>query len=49
MWLALAAFELVRTFYESIGPAPFYFSNILLITAFGSAFRGPVLVTPPRV
>jgi exopolysaccharide production protein ExoQ len=48
MWLALTAFEIVRTFYESIGPAPFYFSNVLLIAAFGSAFRTPVLVTPSR-
>lgn len=48
LWLALTAFEVVRTFYESIGPAPFYFSNVLLITAFGSALRNPVLVTAPR-
>jgi exopolysaccharide production protein ExoQ len=47
-WLALIAFELVRTFYETIGPMPFYFSNILLAAAFASAFRTPELVEAPR-
>src|SRR5262249_45389808 len=40
LWLALVAFELIRTFYESIGPSPFYFSNVLLAAALGSAFSG---------
>jgi exopolysaccharide production protein ExoQ len=44
-WLALAAFELTRTFYESIGPMPFYFSNILIIAALGSAFHA---AAPPH-
>jgi exopolysaccharide production protein ExoQ len=47
-WLALIAFELVRTFYETIGPTPFYFSNILLAAAFASSFRTPELVEAPR-
>jgi hypothetical protein len=47
-WLALVAFEVIRTGYESIGPTPFYFSNVLMITAFASAFRGPVLLPQPQ-
>jgi exopolysaccharide production protein ExoQ len=39
VWLSLCGFELVRSFYESIGPMPFYFSNVLLAAALGSAFR----------
>ena len=34
LWLALVAFEMTRTCYESILPIPFYFSNILLAAAF---------------
>jgi exopolysaccharide production protein ExoQ len=47
-WLAFVAFELVRTFYETIAPIPFYFSNILLAAAFASAFRTPEIVKAPR-
>jgi exopolysaccharide production protein ExoQ len=46
-WIAFVTFELVRTFYESIGPIPFYFSNILLAAAFASAFPAPELVDAP--
>ena len=37
-WLALIAFELTRTPYESVGPAPFYFSTVLVFAGLGSAF-----------
>lgn len=39
LWLALCGFELVRSFFESIGPMPFYFSNVMLAAALGFAFR----------
>jgi exopolysaccharide production protein ExoQ len=47
-WLALVVFELTRSFYETIFPIPFYFSNVLLAAAFASAFRTPELVAAPR-
>lgn len=47
-WLALVVFELTRSFYETIFPVPFYFSNVLLAAAFASAFRSPELVQAPR-
>ena len=47
-WLALVVFELTRSFYETIFPVPFYFSNLLLAAAFASAFRTPELVAAPR-